>query len=107
MNQKSILQAVLLLYVFKEKEMIIEIKNFGDILISRPAGKEAFQLASAYVFKDITTDEPIILDFKDVNVLTPSWADEFITNLKSKFSNPINFLHTDNPSVKATLSVII
>ena len=87
--------------------MTIEIKNFGDILISRPAGKEAFHLADAYVLKKVANDEPIILDFKDVNVLTPSWADEFITNLQSKFSNPIDFLHTDNPSVKATLSVIL
>ena len=87
--------------------MTIEIKNFGNILISRPAGKEAFQLADAYVLKNVTNDEQIILYFKDVNVLTPSWADEFLTNLKTKFSNSIDFLHTDNPSVKATLSIIL
>ena len=50
--------------------------KMGDILFPL-AGKEDFNLL-AYVFKDITNEEPIILDFKDVNVL--SLADEFITN---------------------------
>jgi len=40
-------------------ETVMEIKviNFGDILMSHPAGREAFLKAKAYVFKDIKTME--------------------------------------------------
>jgi len=40
------------------KMMEIKAINFGDILMSRPAGQEAFLKAKAYVFKDIKTMEP-------------------------------------------------
>jgi len=32
--------------------MVINISNFGDILLSRPAGREAFLMAKAYVFNE-------------------------------------------------------
>jgi len=62
--------------------MVIPIINFGDILISRPAGREAFLMAKAYVFKDIKENDEIILDFDRIKVLAPSWADEFIYGVK-------------------------
>ena len=55
--------------------MVIPIINFGDILISRPAGREAFLMAKAYIFKDIKENDEIILDFDRIKVLAPSWAD--------------------------------
>lgn len=53
--------------------------------MSRPAGKEAFSLAKAYIFPNLQPNEKIELDFADVKVLTPSWADEFIRNKRYFF----------------------
>ena len=86
--------------------MVITINNFGDILMSRPAGREAFLMAKAYVFKEIKENDDIILDFGGIKVLAPSWADEFITALKKEYPNKVQFINTENPSVKATLKVI-
>ncbi|MCL2186932.1 MAG: STAS-like domain-containing protein [Treponema sp.] len=74
--------------------------------MSRPAGREAFLMAKAYIFKEIDKDE-IVLDFNNVKVLAPSWADEFITGIKSEFSNTINYINTENPSVKASLKTVL
>jgi len=74
--------------------------------MSRPAGREAFLMAKAYVFKEINNDE-IILDFNNVKVLAPSWADEFITGIKSEYQNTIQYINTDNPSVKASLNIVL
>ena len=63
--------------------MVIPISNFGDILMSRPAGREAFLMAKAYVFNEIKENDDIILDFDRIKVLAPSWADEFITGMKN------------------------
>jgi hypothetical protein len=87
--------------------MNIKIVNFGDILISRPAGREAFLMAKAYVFKGIKPEEKIILDFSEVKVLTPSWADEFITGIKSQYQNTLQYINTENPSVKASLKTVL
>ena len=87
--------------------MVIPIVNFGDILMSRPAGKEAFLMAKAYVFKDINKNDTIILDFNGIKVLAPSWADEFILGLKTEYSNNIEYTNTDNPSVKASLKTVL
>ena len=87
--------------------MTLNIKDFGEILMSRPAGKEAFSMAKAYILGTPDKNETISLDFKDVKVLAPSWADEFITNLKSSFPNPIVCLNTDNESVSASLETVL
>jgi len=87
--------------------MVVKIGNFGDVLMSHPAGREAFLLAKAYVFKDTKQNEEIILDFDEVKVLAPSWADEFITGIKSMFSNSLQFINTENPSVKASLRTVL
>ena len=86
--------------------MILNIKDFGEILMSRPAGKEAFSMAKAYIIGSPEKNETISLDFKDVKVLAPSWADEFITNLKANFSNPIVCLNTENESVAQSLKFV-
>jgi len=87
--------------------MNLEIKKFGEVLMSRPAGKEAFSLAKAYIFSNLQPNEKIELDFADVKVLTPSWADEFITGIKDTFSNPIEYLNTSNVSVEASLNTVL
>lgn len=52
-------------------------------------------------------NEKIELDFADVKVLTPSWADEFITGIKDTFSNFIEYLNTSNVSVEASLNTVL
>ena len=85
--------------------MKIEMKKFGEMLISRPAGREAFLAMSAYVTKGLSKDEIIELDFEGVKVLTPSWADEVIPKLSKEFTH-VKLLSTDNPTVKETIKTL-
>jgi Lhr-like helicase len=87
--------------------MEVKVSNFGDILMSRPAGREAFLKAKAYVFKDIKKDEIIVLDFDKVKVLAPSWADELISGIQKDYGNEVQYINTENPSVRASLKTII
>lgn len=85
--------------------MIIQVKKFGDMLISRPAGREAYLAAKAYILpKD--SSEKIVLDFEGVKVLAPSWADEFITHIAAAYPGGIECKNTDNLSVKETLKIL-
>jgi len=82
------------------KLMTIEMKNIGIVLDSRPAGREAF-LAMQPRLRDAANVE---LDFDGVKVLTPSFADEFVTPLIEKYGDHITFLHTTkNITVQKTL----
>lgn len=85
--------------------MIIEIKKFGTTLVSRPSGKEAW-LAFQPVLNTVSDNEEIVVDFADVVVLTPSWADEFLTPLRTRFSERVKLINTDNASVQATLAIL-
>ena len=81
--------------------------NINKLLISRPAGKDAFLTARAYVFNSLKADETINLDFIDVKVLTPSWIDEFIFGIRSNFKNKITYFNTTNESVSASLKTVL
>lgn len=85
--------------------MKIYLKKFGTTLISRPAGKEAF-LSLQPLMKAVAVGEKIEVDFEGVAVLTPSWADEFVTPLKKIYGENVVLLNTENPSVKATLETL-
>jgi hypothetical protein len=85
--------------------MIIYINKFGTTLVSRPSGKEAW-LAFQPTLKETPPDEEIIVDFEGVIVLTPSWADEFLSPLYNKFKDKVELQNTDNPSVTATLAIL-
>ncbi len=87
--------------------MNVQIKKFGDVLMSRPAGKDAFLLAESHLFNSLDNDEEISLDFADVKVLTPSWADEFISGIKNAHKNILSFINTSNPSVQASLKTVL
>ena len=87
--------------------MVVSMINFGDVLISRPAGREAFLMARAYVFNGIKGDDDITLDFGEIKVLAPSWADEFISGIKSAYANKVRYANTENPSVKASLKTVL
>ena len=87
--------------------MLVEISSIGEMLMSHPAGKDAFLLAESHLFNSLDAKEEIILDFADVKVLTPSWAEEFIYGFKDLHKNPMSFINTSNPSVEATLKTIL
>lgn len=80
-------------------------KKFGDILTSRPAGKEAYLSARAYILPKESNEE-IILDFEGVKVLAPSWGDEFISKVIENYPGNVLFDHTENLSVQATLKIL-
>ena len=85
--------------------MNIQLGKFGTVLVSRPTGKEAW-LAYQPILNSLSKSEKILVDFSDVLVLTPSWADEFLTPLKTRFGNNITLQNTANPSVQATLKLL-
>jgi len=84
--------------------MKIEVKKFGDMLISHPQGKEDFLVISS-ILKDSKNIKSIEVDFFGVKVLTPSWAEEVLFPLSKKFNN-IKLLNIENPSVQATLKTL-
>jgi hypothetical protein len=87
--------------------MNIEIHNFGENLLNRPTGREAFLMAKAYILKGIKPSEEIILDFDKVKVMTPSWLDEFIVGIRTEFNNGLKYINIENPSVKASLKTVL
>ncbi len=86
--------------------MKFELKRFGDFLSSRPAAREAWLAARAYIFDNVKPEEKIEIDFSGVKVLTPSWADEFIYSLNKEFPGQVVLLPSDNASVNASLEFV-
>lgn len=85
--------------------MKIEIKKFGEVLTSRPDGKEAF-LAIQPSLLSKNLNEEIILDFEGVDVLAPGWADEVVTKIMKEYPGQVLFENTDNPSVRTTINFL-
>lgn len=81
-------------------------KQFGTALVSRPAGREAFAALDANVLRHLPTDEHIEIDFSGLDVLTPSWGEEFFFALRDAYRDRVMLLPSDNPSVKLTLDTI-
>lgn len=63
----------------------LEIQKFGKILNSRPAGQEALMRAKQLI--NGSQEDNIVLDLTAVEVMTPSFADEFINGLKNVYPN--------------------
>ncbi len=85
--------------------MTIKLSKFGHLLVSRPAGREAYLAAKAYILP--LKHETVEVDFSGVKVMTPSWLDEFLTPLREEFgADRITLTATDNPSVQASLKTI-
>lgn len=80
----------------------IEIKKFGNVLVSRPAGMEAFNAMRPSLDPEI----PVQIDFSNVLTVTPSWLDEFLTRLVEYMQAKVEILPTDNASVLATLPIL-
>lgn len=85
--------------------MILKISQFGDLLVSRPAGREAALAALSYLI-DASAAE-LSFDFDGVAVLAPSWIHEFVLTLQEKRPQlAITFLPSSNPSVEQSLKFI-
>lgn len=86
--------------------MKLDMKKFGNVLISRPAGREAALAALAYsIPKD--GNETIELDFSTIDVLAPSWMDEFLQTLTQQIpKNRIDVIEGKNASVQMTMKTI-
>ncbi len=80
-------------------------EKFGSLLSSRPAGRDAFS-GFAPILAQRPPEETLELDFAGVNVLAPSWADEFVTPLARELGARLRLLHVDNPSVTMTLELL-
>lgn len=80
--------------------MVIEMRKIGSVLDNRPDGREAFLAIRPILPKH---HEPIVVDFQGIEVLTPGFADEFITPLIELFRGNLSFMHTGNITVRKTL----
>ena len=80
----------------------IQLKKFGTVLISRPAGLEAFNA----IRSQLNHDMPVQIDFDEVLTVTPSWLDEFLTHLTDYNNGKVELLPTKNASVLASLPVL-
>ncbi|MBU0569259.1 STAS-like domain-containing protein [Patescibacteria group bacterium] len=59
-------------------------KKFGKILNSRPAGREAVLRVRQIINGDADLKE-IVIDMSELDVLTPSFADEFYRGVKELY----------------------
>ena len=80
----------------------IYLKNFGNVLVGRPNGLEAFK----GIRPQLNPDLPVQIDFSDVLTVNPSWLDEFITELANFNHGKVELLPTSNASVRIALPVI-
>jgi hypothetical protein len=85
--------------------MIIAVKKFGDILISRPAGRE-HALIMRSSFRPATKDEPVELDFAGVRVVAPSWLDEVLTLLREEYGDRVRCMPSTNASLVQSLKTL-
>lgn len=86
--------------------IVLEMKKFGKILNSRPAGQEALMRARQLI--NGSEEKTIILDLSSVDVLTPSFADEFINGLKNQYTTKkVEIMGTeDNLLIQETLKAL-
>lgn len=85
--------------------MKIQVKKFGTILTSRPAGREAGLAIKAY-FKP-KSNEQLELDFDGVLAMGPSWLDEVLTILRETYSaKKVVCLPSKNASVAESIKII-
>lgn len=82
--------------------LTIQLKKFGTVLVSRPAGLEAFNA----IRPQLNPKTPIEIDFDQILTVTPSWLDEFLTQLTNYNGGKVELLPTKNASVLATLPIL-
>ena len=80
----------------------IQLKKFGNVLVSRPLGLEAFNAIRPQLDPAVFVQ----IDFDNVLTVTPSWLDEFLTNLADFNQGKVELLPTKNASVLASLPIL-
>lgn len=87
--------------------MTLQMIKFGNILNSRPTGREAV-LRARQIINGSNESEGIVLDFSGVEVLTPSFADEFVKGLKEIYPDKKIIFEgiTDNFVINDTLKAL-
>jgi hypothetical protein len=85
--------------------MKVEIRKYGDLLVSRPAGREALAAMLSYL-PEVGPDEPVELDFEGVLVVAPSWLDEVLRGLRERFGPRVRCLPSRNSSLVKSLEVL-
>jgi hypothetical protein len=85
--------------------MLIQLKNFGTTLTSRQLGKEAFS-GFAPNLDNVLEGEVVMVDFEGVDTFSPSWGDEFLTQMYNRFKKKLLLKNTKNPSVLATINIL-
>lgn len=79
--------------------------KFNTVLNGRPAGREAF-LRLQQIINGSAEKEDIVLDFINVEVLTPSYADELLKSLRDKYgSDKVKIVNT-TPAVTETIQAV-
>lgn len=85
--------------------MTIQMSKFNTFLNGRPAGREA-ALRIQQIVNGSTDKEDIILDFSGVEVLTPSYADELLQDLRGKYgSDKVSIINTSQ-TVSETIQAV-
>lgn len=85
--------------------MRVELKKFGTVLTSRQSGREALA-ALRPRFAELGPDEDLVITFDGVLVLSPSWADEFLTPLQTELGERLQLEPSENASVRLTLETL-
>ncbi len=85
--------------------MKLQLEKFGETLISRELGSEAFK-AFTPTLRELPKNEELEIDFTGVLTLSPSWADEFLSPLLNQLGDLLVLLPSDNLSVQATLRIL-
>ncbi len=82
-------------------------RKFGTLLNSRPAGKEV-ALRMFQIINGAVEDKEIVLDFAGVEILTPSFADELIHQLKERYKEKkiVKTINAETSTVKDVLGFI-
>lgn len=88
-----------------KKYMKLQLEKFGNTLISRELGSEAFK-AFQPTLRELPKDKELEIDFSGVLTLSPSWADEFLSPLLNQLGDKLILLPSDNLSVHATLRIL-
>lgn len=86
--------------------MNVNLAKFGNTLIFRDRGKEAFSAFKSELVK-IKPDDTISIDFDGVLTFSPSWGDEFLTPLYKEFGERLTLTNVkDNSSVVASMNTL-
>mgnify|MGYP001569519938 CR=1 FL=1 len=85
--------------------MNIILQKFGNALVSRQMGREAFS-AFQPALSNVSSSENIEVDFSGVITFSPSWGDEFLTPLLREYGDRLVLKNTQNLSVKATIEIL-